>query len=79
MLTATATRTAEAEDAMVPAKYSAEILDFGTATRDDLRAESVSMGRRRARAPSLWGRALARIVRPKLMLLNLIPAMFPAA
>ena len=76
-LTDTAMSIADAEEATVPARYIAEILDFETVAMDDLRVERVRIGKRRARAPSLSGSALARVVRPNPMFLNLIPAIVP--
>lgn len=68
---------AEAEEATVPERYIAETRDLGTPAMEDLSVNRVTIGTRRARFLNRGGRALARVVRPSLMLLNLMPATLP--
>ena len=76
-MTTAATTNAAAEDVTVPERYIAETLDFETRASEGLSVERVGMGIRRARLPHRGGRALARVVRPSLMLLNLMPTAVP--
>jgi len=74
---ASAIATADNTDAMVPDAYIAAARRLETIAREPLSVDRVRTGRSRARPDMLRGRTLAKVVRPRLILRNLIPRAVP--